>query len=134
TLGLAFWLFTAATSVQSATYTPHQSGVVGWWPGDGSARDIVGGNNGTLRFGTTFATGIVRQAFAFDGTNDYVSISHSAVLNPSGAFSVVVWIKANPVQSSLDGQFLIVDKSHGWAPPATGWLLQGNPDGTVAFG
>jgi hypothetical protein len=27
-----------------------------------------------------------------------------------------------------------VDKSHGWAPPATGWLLQGNPDGTVAFG
>src|SRR5881392_1275116 len=91
TLGATLCLFTAATSVQSATFTPHQSEVIGWWPGDGSARDIIGGNTGTLHNGTTFATGIVRQAFAFDGTNDYVSISHSAVLNPNGAFSVVVW-------------------------------------------
>jgi len=24
------------------------SGLVGWWPGDGNANDIIGGNNGTL--------------------------------------------------------------------------------------
>ena len=28
--------------------TPAPSGLVGWWPGEGNANDIVGTNNGTL--------------------------------------------------------------------------------------
>src|SRR5258708_26955432 len=66
---------------------PPPGGVVGWWPGDNSARDIAGTNNGTLVSGS-FGTGEVGRAFVLDGTNGYVTIPHSAVLNPSGAFSV----------------------------------------------
>jgi hypothetical protein len=56
------------------TCTPPPTGLVGWWPGDGNADDIQGGNNGTLVNGTTFATGEVGQAFSFDGVDDSVSL------------------------------------------------------------
>jgi hypothetical protein len=114
--------------------TPPPSGLVAWWPGDGTTHDIVGTNHGVLVNGLGFGTGIVRQAFDLNGTNQYVSIAHSDTLNPTGAFSIEVWVKASPQQSGADGQFLIVDKSHGWVSPATGWLLQGQADGRVGFG
>ena len=45
-------------------------GLVGYWPAEGNADDIVGGNHGTLLNGATFAPGIVGQAFRFDGLDD----------------------------------------------------------------
>ncbi|MDP9268494.1 MAG: PxKF domain-containing protein [Acidobacteriota bacterium] len=51
---------------------PPPSGLVAWWPGDGNANDTIGGNNGTLLNGTTFAAGRVRQSFSFDGVDDLV--------------------------------------------------------------
>jgi hypothetical protein len=32
----------------------HQTGLVGWWPGDGNANDIQLGSNGVLTHGATF--------------------------------------------------------------------------------
>lgn len=43
-----------------------------WWPGDGHANDMIGGNNGTLINGASFAQGLVGQAFSFNGVNQYV--------------------------------------------------------------
>jgi len=40
------------------------SGMVAWWSGDGNALDLVGTNHGTLMNGTTFAEGMVGQAFS----------------------------------------------------------------------
>lgn len=48
------------------------SGLVGWWPGDGNAGDIAGGNDGVPVNGATFAPGKVAQAFSLDGVDDYV--------------------------------------------------------------
>ena len=48
---------------------PPPAGMVGWWPGDGNAKDIVDGNPGTLQGGVTFAPGLVDQAFSFDGAS-----------------------------------------------------------------
>src|SRR5258706_4976981 len=46
------------------------AGLVGWWPGDGSAANIAGTNQGTLQGGATAnAAGVVGSAFGFDGTN-----------------------------------------------------------------
>lgn len=72
--------------VLHATPAPAQcvappSGLVGWWPGDGNATDIVGRNDGSLRNGATFAIGQVGQAFSLDGVNDYVAVPASGNLN-----------------------------------------------------
>ena len=60
----------AATPTPTPTPGPcvePPSGMVAWYPGDNNSNDIVGGNNGTLQGGTTFASGEVEQAFSFDG-------------------------------------------------------------------
>jgi hypothetical protein len=47
-------------------------GLVHWWPGDGDASDRVGLLDGTLAHGTTFAPGLVNEAFSLDGIDDVV--------------------------------------------------------------
>ena len=56
-LGLSIGLAaTAGGGVRAQSSPP---GIVGWWPGDGNAIDIVGGNHGTLVGDTSFAPGMV---------------------------------------------------------------------------
>src|SRR5207302_7339036 len=50
------------------------SGLSHWWPGDNTATDIQGNNNGTLKNGATFAGGHVARAFSLDGIDDYVDV------------------------------------------------------------
>lgn len=58
-------------------------GLVGWWPGDGTAKDAVGTHDGALREGAVFAPGFVGPAFAV--TNGaHVEIPDAAALNFSG--------------------------------------------------
>jgi hypothetical protein len=47
--------------------------MVGWWPGDAGATDIVGGHNGTLS-GATLAAGKVGEAFELNGQGSQVTI------------------------------------------------------------
>jgi concanavalin A-like lectin/glucanase superfamily protein len=67
------------------------SGMVSWWPGDGNANDIVGGNPGSLVAGAAFAPGFVEQAFSFDGVDDSVSVEDSPSLRLS-QFTLSAWI------------------------------------------
>ncbi len=69
--------------------------MLSWWPGEGSAEDVKGTNDGTLQNGTTFAAGKVGQAFSFDGVDDYVSFGSSAGNFGTGDFTVDFWIKTN---------------------------------------
>jgi Concanavalin A-like lectin/glucanases superfamily/Bacterial Ig domain len=112
---------------------PLPSGAVAWWRAEGNALDSVGSHHGELQGGIAFAASRVGQAFSLDGFDDSVIIPHSEDLNPTGPFSVECWIQAAADQHSPDGYFLVVDKSHGFID-YTGWVMQGNPDGTVGFG
>ncbi len=82
-------------------------GLVAWWPGDGDARDITTGAKHGILHGTTFSPGIVGQAFDFDGVDDFVSVPHSASLQPQ-TMTVAAWIK---VASNPSIQFLIAANS-----------------------
>jgi len=63
-----------ATSVRSQTNClPPPSGIVGWWPGEGNASDVISNRNGTLINGAGFTAGKVGQAFNLDGSNDAVT-------------------------------------------------------------
>lgn len=77
--------------------------MIGWWPGDGDATDIIAGNNGVLAGNATFGIGEVMQAFSFPGAGS-VDIPYSAVATPAG-ITVDAWV--NP--TSIVGGAAIFD-------------------------
>ncbi|MBI3597607.1 MAG: PxKF domain-containing protein [Nitrospirae bacterium] len=88
------------------------SGMVGWWPGDGNANDLIGSNHGALMNGATFSPGTVGQAFSFDGLDDFVNVPDAASLDITNQITIEAWIKP----TALGGR--IVDK-----------ITPGGPDG-----
>ena len=81
---------TAGKCKPTATVSP--SGQVGWWAGDGDARDLAGTNNGTLENGANIAVGKVGQSFNFTAQNQSVGIPNNPALFPSTALSVEAWV------------------------------------------
>jgi Lysyl oxidase/Concanavalin A-like lectin/glucanases superfamily/Immunoglobulin domain/Immunoglobulin I-set domain len=94
---------------------PAPSGVVSWWPGDGNANDIIGGNNGTLQgAAVASAPGVDGPAFSFNGTTSYVSIPDSPALRPTN-LTVEAWVlftSYNSTGNGLAGQQYIVFKQN----------------------
>lgn len=67
------------------------SGIVGWWPGEGDADDIIGGLDGISSNGATYALGLVGQGFLFDGLDDEVVVdgAYSVALQ---SFTIEAWV------------------------------------------
>lgn len=106
--------FTLANAPASCTQPP--SGMVAWFPAEGNANDIQGGNNGTIQgddgaSDVKFSTGKVGQAFDFDGTNDYVSAPDSPTFRQTN-FTVEGWYKLSAAQGG-GTQGHIVAKAFG---------------------
>ena len=127
-VGAYEYSFLIRSSFQQQSWAaPIAPGVVSWWPGDGTATDIAGGNNGTVH-GATFAPGQVDQSFSFDGVDDYVEIASSPTLQfGNGDFTIDFWarildpfvnahalITTQPVATDPPG---ILVHSRGIAPP-----------------
>ncbi|MFH1571494.1 MAG: LamG domain-containing protein [Gemmatimonadota bacterium] len=90
-----FWVGAAvgALLVAGAATGQAAEGLVRWWPAEGTADDVRGGNDGLLS-GAGFAPGMVGQAFAFDGLDDHVVIPNHAALNPARELTVEAWVYA----------------------------------------
>jgi len=78
------------TSAQECATLP--TGIVSWWRADNTTVDAIGGNSGSLVDGAGFTQGVDGQAFVFDGTDDYVVVPNAPDLNPTGSFSIEMWI------------------------------------------
>lgn len=89
---------------------PPPPGLVSWWRAELNADDWTGPNPGRLLGGASFGAGNVRQAFSFDGLNDYILVPHNRALDARGpsdfyaiapaanSFTWEGWIQAvNPV-------------------------------------
>ena len=87
------------------------SGLLVWWPGDGSALDRAGSHPGTLGNGAGHADGKVGLCFHFDGANDYVSFGNSVGNFGTSDFSVEFWMETSNGYQSVLGQR--VDCEHG---------------------
>ena len=122
---------TAVSSTSFAQCLPPPSGLVGWWPGDENANDIIGGNNGTLVNGTGFAPGKVGSAFKFNGTNNYVQIPDSAALKPAN-ITVEAWVKFDSLfpPGANVGLEYIVFKKNSRAGNFEGYTLYKSYSGT----
>ena len=79
-----------------------------WWRAQGSALDYRKANHGTLMNGTTFVNGMLGNAFAFDGINDYVSVP---AFDMGGNWTVEGWI--NPASCSDDNHCTLFARSNG---------------------
>src|SRR5262249_52989639 len=117
---------TSLTPVLGADCFSAPAGLVGWWPGDGNARDIAGTNNGVLQGGATAsAPGVAGTAFRFDGTNGYVQIPDAAALRPTN-LTVEAWVQFSSLNSagtSAAGQQYIVFKQNTLAANFEGYYL-----------
>lgn len=88
------------------------SGLVGWWPGNGTTRDVLEGMDGIAANGASYTTGKVASAFSFDGANDYVRIPASAGVNigTNEAFSIEFWFNpGTTAYNSWEGRMVM-----GW--------------------
>jgi hypothetical protein len=101
-------------------FRPAPAGLLAWWPGDGNALDVVGGKDGSLRNGATFAPGVGGQAFSFDGVDDYLEVP--LLLGGLSEGTVEFWFDVDSwdYTSAPDGIYL-------WA--CVEWL----PQGPVSF-
>jgi hypothetical protein len=66
-----------------------------WWPADGTARDLLGTDDGTLRNGAGYSPGKDQNGFVLDGVDDYVELPDTSSLDPSGSFSIELWLKTS---------------------------------------
>lgn len=107
-----------------------RDGLVGWWSGDGNAKDAIGGEPGTLRGGVTFGDGQVQQAFSFDGSDDFVNLGNAPKLQASAAdFTVEAWVRFE----SHQGDMAIADKMAAGGVNADGWRLLKQADDRFWF-
>jgi uncharacterized repeat protein (TIGR01451 family) len=83
-------------------------GPVAWWPAEGNANDVVGGNNGALAGGVTYVAGEVGQAFQFDGLSGSVTVPDAPSLRPA-ALTIEGWMKIQDVA----GVHVIIGKRLG---------------------
>ncbi|HWD19768.1 MAG TPA: LamG-like jellyroll fold domain-containing protein [Verrucomicrobiae bacterium] len=89
--GIAQTFPTVAGDSYQVIYHARGSGMVGWWPADRNANDVIGGNNGTFH-GTTYGAGKVGEAFVLDAVaSNYVSVPDSPALRPA-VVTVEGWI------------------------------------------
>lgn len=90
---------------------PTLDGIVGWWPGEGNATDIVGGNNATLANGASFVAGEVALGFSLDGVDDSITVPDSPSLNfgPNQDFTLEAWIQPQISTTTFD-LMTIMDK------------------------
>ena len=72
---------------------PPPIGLTSWWPGEGSAQDMISSRYGNFMGGATIGPGLEGEAFVFDGENDYVEVADDPVLNfGTGDFTIDLWV------------------------------------------
>lgn len=58
-----------------------------------TAIDSVGSNNGTNNGATVNVSGKINTAYSFDGTNDYIDLGTTRIIDTSSDFTISSWVK-----------------------------------------
>jgi hypothetical protein len=106
-------------------------GLTGWWTGDRTVGDRVGGNNATLQGEATFGLGLVSDVFVLAGNGDYVDVADTPSVNVgSGDFTVSLWVRFN----DMAGEQVLIEKYvQRFDEPSSGWTLTKLPEGVIRF-
>jgi len=71
-------------------------GLISQWSAEANANDSVGGNNGSLQNGVSFAPGVAGQAFSFDGVDDFAQAPDTGLPMGSAPRTLEFWMKPVP--------------------------------------
>lgn len=71
---------------------PPPAGLVGWWPGDGNANDLIGTSHGTTAGTNGFGAGRVGRAFECSADEQYAVIPNYP--KPTAQFTYSAWVYA----------------------------------------
>ena len=117
TPGILLGIITSATIALTAfgdptNCAPSPSGLVSWWAAEGSAGDSADSNDGSLLNGASFGTGMVGQAFSFNGSDQCVQIPYAPSLANSN-YSVEAWVKPMAQVSDPINQEVIFGQCYG---------------------
>jgi hypothetical protein len=76
-------------------------GLIGWWPANADALDAIGQHPGTLFNGAGFGTGMVGDAFTFDGVSARVDIPDTTAnpLHPA-ALTIEAWVLLDTIAAT----------------------------------
>jgi Concanavalin A-like lectin/glucanases superfamily len=117
TAGLAVAPLAPANAVATCLVAP--PGIEAWWPGNGTAQDLVHGRDGVAENGVTYAVGKVGQAFVLDGEDDAVTVADDPVWSLGDAdFSQVMWVKMDSV-----GRAVFTSHDEGSGSPYPKWMF-----------
>ena len=85
--------------------------LVAWYPLDGDAADLIGGNDGVVMGGAGAAADRHggSDALGFDGRDDYVEVSHAAAVTIGEDATISLWFRAEP-HADVASQ-MIIDKT-----------------------
>ena len=126
---VALSLFLAPNLLLAATQAacvPPPPGLISWWPGNGNAKDIVGGENGILDAGAKTARGLVGGAFSLNGVS--ASVPTPLILPLVG--TIECWVKFGSPPPSSTGDVWPIGGTHGTAGGADRlWIVAFGPSG-----
>jgi len=115
------FFLTFVTLMAIETFTPNTADagvtdglVSAWFFDDGTPRDNIGANHGTIRGGVTPTDGKFGRAMDFNGVDGYIEVPSSASLEQEEAFTVAAWIY---VRQGRDYSAIAwKGKNIGWGP------------------
>jgi hypothetical protein len=93
----------------------------GWWRAERSPSDAVGGRDAILRGGAAYGPGMIGEAFALDGEDDFVEVPDDPALNVgSQDFTVSLWVRF----ASVEGKQVLIQDWETFDPQTSGgWTL-----------
>jgi hypothetical protein len=97
----------APSPTRAADCAVAPAGLVGWWPGDGSADDLLGADPGTFD-GGTYEQAVVGQGFDFSGGGHAVEIADADALDAVSALTIDGWAKPLSGGSDLGTTFILL--------------------------
>ncbi|MGI9471520.1 MAG: Calx-beta domain-containing protein, partial [Rubripirellula sp.] len=105
-------------------------GLVSHWTADNTAVDNQGLNDGALVSGATYATGVIGQAFSFDGVDDRVQIEDDPSLQLTQSMTIEGWVRVDSFPTSGHGLVLFRGDDRGGLDP---YHLTTTPSGQIQF-
>ena len=120
------------TAPYAWTFGPSaMSGAAVWWPGESGAAELLSSNHGGLLNGVGFTSGMVGEAFDFDGTNDSMQVADQSVMRPN-QITIEAWVR--PHDATPSGDKIIIAKTSTPGSPTDGYgLTQPSGSSTVRF-
>lgn len=100
-------------------------GLLGWWRGELTGTDAIGGNSALLKNGAGYGVGIDRKCFLLGSGNQYLEVPDAPNLNPADGLTVEAWVY--PTAPPASGRYVLA-KDDGYGNRQ--YLLNLVPSGT----